>query len=114
MAKYVKNFKGDFDQFITYIQNEVEKGSFSATIEDEEEFIIGDVRCKIIVFERYSYLGDNRVSMNVTILGNCDEIEVVAITSGGSGAVFFKINTFGEESFLDTIIEPIEKYIRNN
>ena len=30
---------------------------------------------------------------------------VTAITSGGSQAMFFKINTFGEESFLDKLRE---------
>ena len=28
-----------------------------------------------------------------------------AITSGGSQALFFKMNTFGEEAFLDTLRE---------
>jgi hypothetical protein len=32
----------------------------------------------------------------------------VAITSGGSQAMFFKINTAGEESFLDAAIVAIQ------
>ena len=33
------------------------------------------------------------------------KVYLSAITSGGSQAVFFKINTFGEEAFLDKLRE---------
>ena len=58
------------------------------------------------VFERYSWSGGNRVSMNVTLFqsGN-GPIQLSAITSGGSQAMFFKVNTLGEESFLDKLRE---------
>lgn len=44
--------------------------------------------------------------MNVTLFQNGnDEIRLSAITSGGSQAVLFKINTWGEEAFLDKLRE---------
>jgi hypothetical protein len=61
------------------------------------------------VFERYSYAGGNRVSLTVTLFQNGDEpIRLSAITTGGSQAVFFKINTWGEEAFLDKLRELVE------
>jgi hypothetical protein len=39
-----------------------------------------------------------------------DSILVSAITSGGSQAVFLKINTWGEESFLDKAETILRKY----
>ena len=77
----------------------------SATIEDRHQSVINNVQCTILVFERYSYIGGNRVSMNVTILGYQDYIELIAITAGGSQATFFKVNTWGEEAFLDKLKE---------
>lgn len=60
------------------------------------------------VFERYSYAGGNRVSMNVTLFQSEDDaIHMSAITSGGSQAMFFKINTWGEEAFLEKLQEII-------
>ena len=53
------------------------------------------------VYERYSVAGGNRVSLNVTLVGDDRELIVSAITSGGSQALFFKINTWGEETFLN-------------
>jgi hypothetical protein len=53
-------------------------------------------------------MGKNRVSLNVTLVGNGDNLHISAVTSGGSQAVFFKINTFGEEAFLDCLRNIIE------
>ena len=51
-------------------------------------------------------MGQNRVSLSITLLqvGN-NPIQLSAITSGGSQAMLFKINTLGEESFLDLLKE---------
>jgi len=44
------------------------------------------------------------VSMTVTLFqGESGRLWLSAATSGGSQAMFFKFNTFGEEAFLDTI-----------
>ena len=50
------------------------------------------------------YIGKNRVSMSVTLFSSGNgPVHLCAITSGGSQAMFFKINTWGEESFLDKL-----------
>lgn len=55
-------------------------------------------------------MGSNRVSLSVTMVGQGGNIFVSAITSGGSQAVFFKINTFGEEAFLDKLRQIVDDY----
>ena len=106
MAKLERTLSGDFNQLIKKIETGILNGSMSASLEDSSDFYSGDARCSVRVFERYSYAGGNRVSMNVTLFqkGN-DEIRLSAITSGGSQAVLFKINTWGEEAFLDKLKE---------
>ena len=100
MAKLERTLSGDFNQLIKKIETGILNGSMSATLEDSSDFYSGDARCSVRVFERYSYAGGNRVSMNVTLFQNGnDEIRLSAITSGGSQAVLFKINTWGEEAF---------------
>ncbi|MEE0884026.1 MAG: DUF6054 family protein [Faecalimonas sp.] len=106
MAKLERTLSGDFNQLIKKIENGILNGSMSASLEDSSDFYSGDARCSVRVFERYSYAGGNRVSMNVTLFQNGnDEIRLSAITSGGSQAVLFKINTWGEEAFLDKLRE---------
>lgn len=106
MAQFEKRIQGDFDEILHKIENGVLNGSISASLEGQSDFISGNARCSVRVFERYSYMGNNRVSMNVTIFQNeNDDIHISAVTSGGSQAMFFKINTFGEEAFLDTLYQ---------
>lgn len=114
MAKYEKRFKGDFDKFKSYIHNSIINGSSSVTYEDGSYYFIENTKISVKVYERYSYAGGNRVSLNVSIIGHGEDIFISAITSGGSQAVFFKINTIGEETFLDLCVKAIEDYIANN
>lgn len=109
MAKLEKTLSGNFDRWLEKIQRGILDGSVSASLEESSDFHSGDARCSVRVFERYSYAGGNRVSLTVTLFQNGDEpIRLSAITTGGSQAVFFKINTWGEEAFLDKLRELVE------
>ena len=108
MAKYEKHLTGNFDEVLNAVTDGVLNGSMSAFYEDGSDWTNGTVRCAVRVFERYSYMGGNRVSMNVTLVGNGCDLFLSAITSGGSQAVFFKLNTLGEESFLEKLVEIVE------
>lgn len=104
MAKLARSVNENFDQLLQRIETGILNGSMSATLEDSCDMRSGTARCSVRVFERYSYLGSNRVSLSVTLFQNGDEpVRLCAITSGGSQAIFFKINTFGEEAFLDKL-----------
>ena len=104
MAKYEKELNGDFDEILNSIESGILNGSMSASLEDSCDYNEGSSRCSIRVFERYSYMGKNRVSMSVTLFSSGNgPVHLCAITSGGSQAIFFKINTWGEESFLDKL-----------
>ena len=110
VAKFEKHLTGNFDEFLQRISDSVLNGSMSASYEDGSDWTSGEVRCAVRVFERYSYMGGNRVSMNVTLVGNDRDLFLSAITSGGSQAVFFKLNTLGEESFLEKLVPIVENY----
>lgn len=110
MAKFEKHLTGNFDEFLQRISDSVLNGSMSASYEDGSDWTSGEVRCAVRVFERYSAMGGNRVSMNVTLVGNDRDLFLSAITSGGSQAVFFKLNTLGEESFLEKLVPIVENY----
>nr|WP_297171233.1 DUF6054 family protein [uncultured Agathobaculum sp.] len=110
MAKYEKHLRADFQAFLDYLFDGVMNGSSSASYEDGSDWQSGGVRVAVRVFERYSIMGGNRVSMTLTLTGNGDELFLSAITAGGSQALFWKINTVGEESFLDCVIDLAERY----
>jgi hypothetical protein len=97
---------GDFDGLIKKIEDGIIDGSMTASLEAASDFRGGNARCSVRVFERYSYLGGNRLSLSVTLFQNADgPVNVSAVTAGGSKAMFFKLNTLGEESFLEKLSE---------
>lgn len=112
MAKYERTFQGDFDHLLNILDSGILNGSASASFEDGSNYSYNDIRCAVRVYERYSMIGSNRVSLNITLIGNGNHLFLTAITSGGSQAVFFKMNTIGEESFLDCVKEIVENYLR--
>ena len=95
-----------FEALLHRIENGILNGSVSASLEEESDFVDGDSRCSIRVFERYSYVGGNRLSLNVVLFqGPSGAIRLSASSTGGSAAMFFKMNTFGEEAFLEKLQE---------
>ena len=110
MAKLERSINENFDQLLLNIESGILNSSMSASLEESSDFRSGSARFSVRVFERYSYTGGNRVSMSVTLFqnGEDDPVQLSAITAGGSQAVFFKINTWGEEAFLDKLSEVLE------
>lgn len=110
MAKYEAELHGNFVQILNDVNEAILGKSASATLEDGSDFSVGNTRCAVRVYERYSYAGGNRVSLNFTLLESNGRLLASVITSGGSQAMFFKINTFGEETFLDLITSTLDNY----
>ena len=110
MSKFECTITGDFDAVLQRLHNGILSGSASATYEDGSDYAAGDVRCAVRVYERYSFAGGNRVSLNLTLAGRGEELFLSAITSGGSQAVFFKVNTWGEEMFLESVRDILESF----
>ena len=108
MAKLERTLSGDFHALLDYLHDGILKGSASASWEDGSDYDGPNFRCAVRVYERYSLLGGNRVSLTLTLVGEGNRIFISAITSGGSQAVLFKINTLGEGAFLDQVEELLD------
>ena len=108
MAKYECTITGDFDGVLRRLHDGVMNGSASASYEDGSDYESGDFRCAARVYERYSAIGGNRVSLSVTLAGSGEELFVSAITSGGSQAMFLKVNTLGESAFLNSVRNALD------
>jgi hypothetical protein len=105
MSKYVYETTGRFEAFVDAVTNIAENISSSTTFEDEHWF---SNNTALLTFERYSMIGSNRVSLSITITETEEGIELAAIPSGGSQAMFFKINIIGEGTFLDEFAHKLE------
>ena len=107
MAKWETQLNGDFDSILQRIEQGILRGSISASLEASSDFRQGSARCSVRVFERFSYMGGNRLSMSVTLFQNDGPICMSAVTAGGSQGVFLKVNTWGEDAFLEKLKELI-------
>ena len=109
MAKYETEIYGNFDEFLHEMEEAVEKGRVTAKLEERSDFCEGNARCSVRVFERYSLIGGNRLSLSVTLFqAEGGPIHISAAATGGSQAMFLKINTIGEENFLEKFISFME------
>ena len=115
MAIFEKTIRNkNFDKLLRKLENEIPDSSWSADLEAGSDFKEGDARCSVRVFERYSMMGGNRLSLTLTMFQNADSpVRLSAITAGGSQAVFFKVNTLGEESFLNDVKDLLEEFWRS-
>lgn len=111
MAKLECELSGNFDELLQAVDSAAMSHSSSASKEDESDFTLPSCQCAVRVYERYSVMGSNRVSLNVTLLQSDGRIFLSAISSGGSQAMFFKVQTLGEESFLECFADAMQKYI---
>lgn len=113
MAKFVCKLHGNFQEVLDTINKEIFEGSKAASNEEGSDFSLENVRCAVRVYERYSFLGGNRVSLNLTLFGTDNNIKLVAITSGGSQSMFLNVNTVGEDAFIEKLKVIIAQFIPN-
>ena len=109
MATLEGRLNGDFGQILEEIDQLVMK-SVSASLEEKSDFAVKDCLCAVRVYERYSFSGGNRLSLSITLLKVEETVYLSAITAGGSTALFLKLNTMGEDAFLDVLRPIMVKY----
>jgi len=110
MSHYEDVLPGDVDALVAHLDRAIPGGSITAKLEDGSDHTLGDARMVVRVYERYSALGGNRVSLTVSILAVARQLAVTMISSGGSQALFFKVNTFGEQAFLDRGLDAMQSF----
>lgn len=110
MAQTDHELTGDVDRFVAHLDRTITEGSVTGKLEGGADVAIGDARMVVRVYERYSAVGGNRVSLSISILAAGGRMRVSAITSGGSTGMFFKVNTLGEGAFLQRAQEAIASF----
>ena len=73
MAIFEKTIRNkNFDKLLRKLEQEIPDSSWSADLEAGSDFKEGDARCSVRVFERYSMMGGNRLSLTLTMFQNGD------------------------------------------
>ena len=75
MAIFEKTIRNkNFDKLLRKLEQEIPDSSWSADLEAGSDFKEGDARCSVRVFERYSMMGGNRLSLTLTMFQTRMEI----------------------------------------
>ena len=113
MAIFEKTIRNQtVDTLLRRLEPAIPDSSGAGELEAGSDFKDGSARCSVRVFERYSVVGGNRLSLTLTLFQNGDEpIRLSAIAAGGSQAVFFKVNTLGEDAFLEDVKQLLEEIL---
>lgn len=82
------------------------------SVEEESEGIVDGIKYYVAGLERYAALGQNRVSLNITLLEYSEGVRVIATSIGGSQAAFLKINHWSEDNFLNDFVNLLNNYNR--
>ena len=107
MAIFEKTIRNqNFDTLLRKLEHAIPDSSWSAELEAGSDFKEGSARCSVRVFER--------LSLTLTLFQNGDApIRLSAIAAGGSQAVFFKMNTLGEDAFLEDVKQLLEEILED-
>ena len=113
MAIFEKTIRNkNFGKLLRKLENEIPDSSWSANLEAGSDFKEADARCSVRVFERYSKMCGIRMCLKQTKVQRPEsQNRMTAITAGVRQAVFFKVNTLGEESFLDDVKDLLEEIL---
>lgn len=112
MAKFSIEGKGNFNLVINELHKQIMATSMSVHLEDKESVRFNNFKTELRVYERYSFLGKNRVSLTLMLVEYENNLKLTLISSGGSQAIFFKINRFGESAFINKVIPLAKKLIK--
>lgn len=113
MGLYHKTFQGTEQQFLKFVKSLpelVKSYSTSATHEETRLVKSDNTLVQIDMFERYSMFSNSRVALSVTTIYKDGNIDITAMSAGGSRAMFFKIDTVGEGAFLDSFKNVVKEY----
>lgn len=112
-AKFERQLRGDFEDLLQTLDREILGRSITAQFQGGSDFTVGGhVRCAVRVYERYSTVGSTRLSVNITLLGDGDDLFLSVIAAGGSSAKIFKVNTLGESAFAEKVVQIVKEWER--
>lgn len=114
MAEYKKVYYTSFNQVYNFVSKRFPSLSSSTSVESTYRQDLENTSVGMIVLERFSYMGSNRVSLSVLMYGNESVCYLCMTSSGGSQALFFKINRIGENNFLGKAIKVLESEFKPN
>ena len=111
MATTTRTVVGQLSEVVPFLEAGVLGRSRSASAEAAVDLGTSAGGIAVRGYERFSMMGNSRVGMSVTAIQDGPYVHIAGVSLGGSQAMFFKVNTLGEENFLGTLDAAIDQWI---
>lgn len=98
----------DFDQVLKYFHDCLSGGS-SDSFEGGSDYQNGDTRVALRVYESFTVMGGNRMSMTVMLASSGREMFACAVTAAGGGGMA-KVVGWGEDRYLKRFAEAARQF----
>lgn len=108
---YKKEVNKDINEVSHKIKEAFENMNLSSSLEGSIKEVVDSKNVELMVFERFSMFGSNRVSLSVMLIGDTYSTKIIMKASGGSQGAIFKINTLSESSFLNKAIKKLDSIL---
>lgn len=108
---YKKEVNKDINEVSHKIKEAFENMNLSSSLEGSIKEVVDSKIVELMVFERFSMFGSNRVSLSVMLIGDTYSTKIIMKASGGSQGAIFKINTLSESSFLNKAIKKLDSIL---
>ena len=104
MPKLERTISGryNFHEIVDYFHQNLMGGNISTSYEDGSFCQNGAICCALRVYERYSLMGDGRLSLTLMLVGDGEKIFLSAISAAGGRGVG-KVVGWGEDRFLSDV-----------
>lgn len=110
MALYQCLWKGNLTEVVEAFEREFIDKSDNEKV-NEKVSTFADVRMCVYNLERYGALSSNRLALTVSMVESKGEVLVTATSAGGSAGVFFKVNTWSENYYVEDVQEWAQKFL---
>lgn len=109
MAKYEETITGKFEEVVHHLQTDIGNSGMSMNLVDESNYMIGDTKIAVRVYDKYFMRNGNRASLCLTVVGHNRNIFISAIGAGGGSGIIFNFSLGAEDSMVEIVRKSIEQ-----
>ena len=93
------------------IRSEIENGSLTGELIDFHQVQLPGAQCVVMVYEKYYYRVNNRLTLTVALDDAQGRTQVHAISGGGGEGVLFRFDWGASDSFAAAVQRALQGYL---
>ncbi|MBU3145654.1 DUF6054 family protein [Clostridium sp. CF012] len=109
MAKYEKIIRGQFEETLHHLENDIGSSGITMNLVDESNYNYGDTNVAVRVYDKYFMRNGNRSSLSLTVVGTGSDVFISAIGAGGGKGIVFNFSLGAEDDMVAVVERSVEE-----